>query len=364
MFLIVTYSFLLIAGMSVSQWVDVGPAKDALSTLTIICLAYIMLEVGLEFHLDKEKQRHYVWDFCVATTAAVFPWLFCAIYLLFFFQLEWKQAFLIGLSAAPTSAGGLFAMLSAAGLSTTWLFRKARVLAIFDDLATILLMIPLQVAFIGFKLELVFVVVIIFCLLGVAYKWLHRLSWPIGKEWLFFYAMGMVSTLTLFERTTHIHLHVLFPAFTFGCLLNNHHQHQGSSILKISLAFDQCVKGMFMFLVGCSLPKIEIGNVHPGVIILHVLALTILFNLGKCFCSLCYRNEASLKSRLALSVAMFPRGEVGAGVLLIAISYGFGGIAASLGVLSLALNLLLTGVFIAVVKVLIKQDEMIPKKKT
>jgi len=35
-------------------------------------------------------------------------------------------------------------MLAAAGLSSTWLFRKARVLAIFDDLDTVLLMIALK----------------------------------------------------------------------------------------------------------------------------------------------------------------------------------------------------------------------------
>ena len=44
-------------------------------------------------------------------------------------------------------------MLEAAGMKDTWLFRKARVLAIFDDLDTVLLMIPLKVVLVGFKWE-------------------------------------------------------------------------------------------------------------------------------------------------------------------------------------------------------------------
>ena len=109
-----------------------------------------------------------------------------------------------------------------------------------------------------------------------------------------------------------------------------------------------------MFLVGCSLPKIAIGDVSLGIVVLHVIALTILINLGKCFPSLCYRKEATIKQRVALSVAMFPRGEVGAGVLLIAIGHGITGFPVTLAVLSLALNLLLTGVFISIVLWLVK----------
>jgi hypothetical protein len=47
---------------------------------------------------------------------------------------------------------------------------------------------------------------------------------------------------------------------------------------------------------------------------------------------------------------MWPRGEVGAGVLVISLSYGIGGPIVTVAMLSLALNLLLTGVFIYVVK--------------
>jgi hypothetical protein len=90
-----------------------------------------------------------------------------------------------------------------------------------------------------------------------------------------------------------------------------------------------------------------------GMIGVHVLIITLLSNIGKMFPALCYRKEASLKERLALSIGMFPRGEVGAGVLVISLSYGLGGPALTVAVLSLAANLLCTGLFILAVKKLI-----------
>ena len=90
-----------------------------------------------------------------------------------------------------------------------------------------------------------------------------------------------------------------------------------------------------------------------GMIMLHVLVITLISNIGKMFPVFCYRREASFRGRLALAVGMFPRGEVGAGVLVIALSYGIAGASLTVAVLSLALNLLLTGVFIVVVKRLI-----------
>ena len=45
-------------------------------------------------------------------------------------------------------------MLEAAGMKETWLFKKARILAIFDDLDTILLMVPLKVIVVGLRWEL------------------------------------------------------------------------------------------------------------------------------------------------------------------------------------------------------------------
>jgi amino acid permease len=50
---------------------------------------------------------------------------------------------------------------------------------------------------------------------------------------------------------------------------------------------------------------------------------------------------------------MWPRGEVGAGILVLSLSYGIGGPIVTVAMLSLALNLALTGVFILIVKKLI-----------
>jgi amino acid permease len=56
---------------------------------------------------------------------------------------------------------------------------------------------------------------------------------------------------------------------------------------------------------------------------------------------------------------MWPRDEVGAGVLVISLSYGIGGPIVTVAMLSLALNLLLTGFFILVVKKLTQTRPML-----
>ena len=79
----------------------------------------------------------------VAFTAASFPWILVSLYFVFVLlpadlwgSLAAWQETPVGRDVLlhPTSAGVLFSMLAAAGLGTTWLFRKARILAIFDDL--------------------------------------------------------------------------------------------------------------------------------------------------------------------------------------------------------------------------------------
>ena len=85
-------------------------------------------------------------------------------------------------------------------------------------------------------------------------------------------------------------------------------------------------------------------------IALHVLLITFISNLGKMFPAFCYRREAHWRERLSLAIGMWPRGEVGAGVLVISMSYGIGGPVVTIAMLSLTLNLLLTGVFIYFVK--------------
>lgn len=86
-----------------------------------------------------------------------------------------------------------------------------------------------------------------------------------------------------------------------------------------------------------------------GVIALHVVLVTLISNVGKLFPLLFYRDR-KIGERLAVSVGMFTRGEVGAGVLFIAIGYQLGGVLLVISVLVMCLNLLLTGFFISYAK--------------
>ena len=365
---IIFYSGLLLAGIVCSQAFDLSQIRSWVETLTMACLAYIMIEVGLEFTINKKKLKNYGVDYFVSASAATLPWIFCSLYFLFVFKTDWKEALLVGCFAAPTSAGVLFAMLAAAGLGVTWVFKKAQVLAIFDDLFTVLLLIPLKVLFVGLKPELFVIVVVMFFLLFSAYRWLHQIRLPIGKLWLFIYGVILTLLSVGLERTTHVHLEVLLPAFALGCILFNPHdpnlpqehahEHQ---FLEPENGFvrivDKSVKSAFMFLVGLSLPRIVLADITIQSVLWHVLWISLLANLGKCFPLLFYRKEVSFKERLALSVAMFPRGEVGGGVLLIALGYGLSGLPATLAGLSLALNLILIGFFILIVKWLINKPQ-------
>ncbi|GAB4226446.1 MAG: sodium:proton antiporter [Chlamydiales bacterium] len=357
---ILIYSILLIIGMICSQLIDVSPIKKWIEFTTLFCLSYIMIEVGLEFTINKNNLVGYVKDYLIAATAAGFPWILCAFYFYFVLDTDIKEALLVGRFAAPTSAGILFAMLSAAGLGLTWLFRKARILAIFDDLDTILFMIPLQMMFQGFAFQSIYLVLIIIILLFFAYRFLHKLKWPTVVYWRPLYAFIITCACKILNTQFHIDLEVLLPAFVFGCILYNphnpddqvHYVHEHAYLEPEPagiIPIDSIIKYTFMFLVGDSIPKIPFHQIDLGYVALHVLLLTFLSNLGKMFPTLCYRKEATTRERLAVSIAMFPRGEVGAGVLLVALNQGLTGAPVTLGALSLALNLLLTGVFISIV---------------
>jgi len=354
------YSMLLISGMAISQIFDLSSARFFLTSLTIISLAYIMIQVGLEFTINKKNLKSYGVDYLVAATAAAFPWIFCAIYFIFFFGQGWQDALLTGRFAAPTSAGILFTMLAAAGLARTWVYKKARILAIFDDLDTVLFMIPLKMMIVGLKPELGWIVAIIFILLIAAYKWMHVLKIPTGNFWLLSYGVVIAVLCECFYRAADVHLEVLLPAFALGCMIYFSHEHTAENH-KTSAAenrLDQGIKYLFMLLVGLSLPKIHLEGMSWQVVALHVLALTVLSNLGKCYASFCYKKKASFKERIALSIGMFPRGEVGAGVLLVSIGYGISGLPITVAAISLALNLLLTGIFIAVMMKLIPKESV------
>ncbi len=424
---VLIYSLLLIAGLIASQFL---PQREAvllpIRILTMIALAFIMIHVGYEFEIDKSRPRQYAWDYIVAGTAAAFPWVFCALYFIFVMAPPalwshgdlWRESLLEARFSSPTSAGILFSMLAAAGLGATWVFRKARVLAIFDDLDTILLMIPLKIMMVGMKWQLGVIVVVILVLLWLAWRYLHMVRWPASWPWVLTYAVGLTAISEVIylasksiDARVPIHLEVLLPAFVVGCVLarpsgaNPHSDDAQENVeegpetpqeQRVSTTVSAC----FMILVGLSMPPIlahrapptvepstpmvatpselydDVVSAQPpktlkyegappealaeksefpgwGMMALHVLAITVVSNIGKMFPAFCYRREASIRERLALSIGMFPRGEVGAGVLVVSLSYGLGGPALTVAVLSLALNLLCTGLFIVVVKKLL-----------
>ncbi len=204
---VLAFSALLVVGLTLSQALPAvfGEVPDAVSQsirgLTMTGLAFIMIRVGFEFHIDKSDLRSYGWDYFVAFTAASFPWVFVTGYFLvvmlpsqYWTDFDaWQETLLAGRFAAPTSAGVLFSMLVAAGLGATWVYRKARILAIFDDLDTVLLMIPLKMLMVGIAWQLGITVFVMAVLVAVAYIWLHRVPMPVTWGWVLLYAAAITG---------------------------------------------------------------------------------------------------------------------------------------------------------------------------
>ncbi|MBS0623225.1 MAG: sodium:proton antiporter [Verrucomicrobia bacterium] len=351
-----------------------------------------MIHVGLEFSIDKSNLQQYGWDYFVAFTAATLPWIFCTLYFVYFFQHElavsqfdiWIDALLLARFAAPTSAGVLFAMMIAAGLEGTWVFKKARILAIFDDLDTIILLIPIKMMIVGFKWEIFGLLAVIFILIFLSWKKMHVLKWPIHWYWILIYSIvlvticeGMYLVTTYLKDIYPLQLEVLLPAFVLGCMLALPAKKKGGcdffekdSEKKVKFL----IGALFIFLVGLSMPALEIsrsvtsgssirqilleykiGSLNLITVGWHVLVITFLSNLGKMFPLFCYRKEAKWKERLALSLGMCPRGEVGAGVIVLALalSLNLNHALIVIAVLSLGLNLILTGPIIILIKKLL-----------
>lgn len=380
---VILLSLCLIIGLILSQLIpnitnveSFEATRPVINFLLFTCLSFIMINVGREFELDKSKLKSYATDYGVAMATAAVPWILVAIYFMFLLPSDyfgswdaWKENLLLSRFAAPTSAGILFTMLLAVGLKNSWIYKKIQVLAIFDDLDTILLMIPLQIMMIGFKLPLVLIVVIIGLLLWYGWRNLNRFNLP--QKWnnitLYSIAIVFLSNLTywgtskLFGEGEGIHLEVLLPAFVLGMSIKSIHYTS-----KMEVRFTETVSYLFMFLVGMVTPQfIGIDNVRAALeattitasftemdwstITFHVIIVTLLSNIGKMLPVFFYRDRA-LKERLALSIGMFARGEVGAGIIVLSIGYSLGGYIMTIAMLSLVLNLILTGFFIAFVK--------------
>jgi Kef-type K+ transport system membrane component KefB len=380
---VLSFSAMLMLGLVLSQILPdvVGDTyselKHMVEVMLGVCLAFIMINVGREFEIDKSNAGIYVKDYFVAMFAAAVPWVFVAIYYIFALMPSewwgmgdtWKETLLLSRFAAPTSAGILFSMLAAMNLQKSWIYQKAQTLAIFDDLDTIILMVPLQVAMIGeLNWQMMAMLLIIFAMFVVGWRYMSRLD--VSQTWfaVFTYAVLVYGATYMIYLITHhffgakgaIHIEVLLPAFIFGMIIKN--KHVGG---KTEERATTLISLVFMLLVGMSMPFIDMNpdaaSVESDSLIatlpmmsgwefaLHVVAVTLLSNIGKMVPMFFYRDR-SLAERLALSIGMFTRGEVGAGVIFIAIGYNIGGPVLLISVLALVLNLVLTGGFVMLVK--------------
>lgn len=380
---VLSFSVFLLVGLAVSQVLPfvAGDATRSVKVVTdiflYICLAFIMINVGREFEIDKSRWKSYALDYFVAMVAAAMPWLLIALYYIFVLFPStqwgsgdlWKETLLISRFAAPTSAGILFTMLAALKLKSSWMYKKIQVLAIFDDLDTILLMIPLQVFMIGMKWQMAVILTVVIFLLVFGWKQMGR--YDMRQDWkaiLGYSVIVIVFTQGIYHISEYflgphegIHIEVLLPAFVLGMVMTPQHI-ESRTEEKVSTA----ISYFFMFLVGVSMPQF-IGldmNSQPanpdsvtaslpmmswGMIAVHVVVVSLLSNIGKLM-PLAFYRDRKFSERLALSIGMFTRGEVGAGVIFIAISYNLGGPLLLISVLTIVLNLILTGGFVMLVK--------------
>lgn len=378
---VLSFSAMLMLGLLLSQLMPglltetcYEHTRHGIEILLGVCLAFIMINVGREFEVDKSNIKSYAKDYLVAMLAAGMPWLLIAMYYIFVLMPSewwsqgavWKESLLLSRFAAPTSAGILFTMLAAIGLQKSWIYKKIQVLAIFDDLDTILLMIPLQIAMIGMQWQMGVILVVVVVLLWIGWKKMS--SYELRHDWkslLLYSALVYGATYVVYILTDHffgeegsVHIEVLLPAFVLGMVMK--HGHAASKADDRAASF---ISLLFMLLVGMSMPLIHMEEASVqdksviaslpmlswGSIALHVVMVSLLSNIGKLTPMLFYRDR-SLKERLALSVGMFTRGEVGAGVIFIALGYHIGGPILLISVLTLVFNLILTGGFVLIVK--------------
>lgn len=381
---VLTFSIFLILGLVASQIMPMafgdataGTIKHFTDALLYVCLAFIMINVGREFDIEKSRWKSYAQDYFIAMATAALPWILIALYYIFVLMpsnlwgdwTAWKENLLLSRFAAPTSAGILFTMLAALKLKSSWMYKKIQVLAIFDDLDTILLMIPLQILMMGLKWQMFVVVTIVVLLL--IFGWKKMGSYNMKQDWRYILLYAAVvfgitqlvyhGSKYLYGEQESIHIEVLLPAFILGMVMR--HKHIES---KMEYNVATAVSFFFMFLVGVSMPQFigldmnadssQSGSLTAsqpmmswGMIALHVVAVSALSNIGKLVPLFFYRDR-KFSERLALSVGMFTRGEVGAGVIFIALGYGLGGPALLISVLTIVLNLILTGGFVMWVK--------------
>merc|ERR1712206_35423 len=176
----------------------------------------------------------------------------------------------------------------------------------------------------------------------MGHKFVIPHSWP----WVLMYAFIIGTALWLLEGLTREFSHctwifviaVLIPSFTLGCITYDPKMETSQSYKHIEIELTEefierqeyidshapCMETFmgcaFMFFVGLSMPSLTaLNGLTTSAVIVHVGALNILMLLGKMVIYFFYSNETNKTMRLALSLAMCPRGEIGASVIIITI---------------------------------------------
>ncbi len=237
---ILFFSLFLVLGLVGAQVLPGWVAPDAYASyrsvvgvLLYICLGFIMINVGREFEVDKLRWRSYVKDYGIAMATAEVPWLLVTFYFVFVLMPDgaagsyavWKENLFLSRFTAPTSAGILFTMLACLGLGSSWIYKKTQTLAIFDDLDTILLMIPLQIMVVGPKWEILAILIVVPLLL--VFGWRRLASFDVPQSWwaILSYSVGLFAVLWLVYRWFHVHIEILLPAFVLGMVMRHKHYH-------------------------------------------------------------------------------------------------------------------------------------------
>lgn len=157
-------------------------------------------------------------------------------------------------------------MLAALSLKQSWIYKKIQVLAIFDDLDTILLMIPLQILMIGLRWQMFAIIAIVVVLLAAGWRWQAR--WNVRQDWKTILGLAVVvcaltqavyiATAKLYGPENSIHIEVLLPAFVVGMLMKHKHIDTPTE-QRVSTG----ISFLFMLLVGLSMPLVTGARPTP-----------------------------------------------------------------------------------------------------
>ncbi len=379
---IFSFSLLLILGLVASQILPgmLGESYPAFragaTTFLYVCLSFIMINVGREFEIDKKTlallcrglfHRYGYGSRTLAAHRSVLCFRVVAARVLGQWRRLERESVVEPFCRSDFGRHPVHDARGPAAQAKLDVSENSGA-GDFDDLDTILLMIPLQILMIGLRWQLFVVVVIVFLLLWLGWKKLS--TYELRQDWwaILTYSVVVFGVTQLvyllskyyFGEEGSIHIEVLLPAFVLGMVMKTRHvESRGERMAASGISF------LFMFLVGLSMPLFigmtaatgeaasSVTGSQPmmswGVIAFHVVIVSLLSNLGKLFPMFFYRDR-KLSERLALSIGMFTRGEVGAGVIFIALGYSLGGPALVISVLTLVLNLVLTGIFVVWVK--------------